>query len=566
MVNKEFITLLNDAADLEDILGKVWEPRAYRRAAQSIENLSEDLDVIYRTQGRKGLEAIDGVGRGIALKIIEFIETKGVKEFELLQKKIPAGVLQMMRLQGIGPKKAFRLYNEMNVRSIDELKKAGEKGKIAKLRGFGEKSQQEMMLSIARTFRDERRLLGEVLPIAGSLRDELQKNPFVNRVEVAGSIRRMKETVKDIDILVLAKDDAKVIDFFIKLPSVVKVLVKGPTKVSVVLNMGLNCDVRVVPEKSFGAAWAYFTGSKEHNIRMRQIALKQGKKLSEYGVFAKGKYLAGKTEDEVYKNLGLPWIPPEIRENTGELLLKKTPALVEQKDLRGDCHMHTTWSDGRSSSEEMIRAAIDLGYEYIAITDHSQSTHIAKGLDLAQLKKHHEELELLQKKFSQIHILKSGEVDILDHGLDYPKKVLQEFDFVIASIHSSFKSSEEMMTQRIVSAIESGVVHCIAHPFGRRLLKREPYKLDFPRILEAAKKYHVALEVNSNPERLDLNGAYVKQAIDAGVNVMVNSDAHVTIQLSLIRFGVGQARKGWAEKKHVLNTLPWKDFEKMLKR
>ncbi len=473
MSNKEFANLLFEVADYLEIKGSKWEPRAYRRAAQTVSGLGEDLKDIYKSEGKKGLEGLEGIGKGITKSIIEYITTGKVADFEAIRDSMPEGVRVLMSVPGMGPKKAWKLNQELKISSVDDLKKAAEEGKIAKLAGFGEKSQADILERLGPT-KGERHMLSVIVPLAELIKASLKKQAFVQKVEIAGSIRRARETAKDIDVLVVSKQPEKVMRFVSTLPRVTLVNAQGPTRSALVFDGKINCDVRVVPEKSFGSALAYFTGSKEHNIQMRRIAIKKGMKLSEWGLFDKNeKYLVGKTEEEIYKKLKVPYVPPELREMQGEFNTK-IPKLVELKDLQGDCHMHSTYSDGKNELSEMIAAAKKKGYKYVAVTDHSQSLEHAHGLTEVRLKQKFEELDKLQKKCKGIKLLKSAEVDILAHGgLDYSDKMLDECDFVLGALHRSFNGHTHEMTDRIIDAFNTGRLHAFAHPFQRKIGVRE---------------------------------------------------------------------------------------------
>ncbi|HLC87336.1 MAG TPA: DNA polymerase/3'-5' exonuclease PolX, partial [Candidatus Nanoarchaeia archaeon] len=407
---------------------------------------------------------------------------------------------------------------------------------------------------------------------AEELKEELNKLKEIKKIDIAGSLRRRKETIKDIDILAIGKNKEKIIDYFTKLPMVVRVLAKGPTKSSVILKNDMQADLRVLDEKNYGAALNYFTGSKEHNIKLRQIAIKKGYKFSEYGLFNRktNKYIAGRTEEEVYKKLGLNYVEPELREDTGELdikINKKLPKLISLKDIKGDFHSHTEASDGSNPIDEMVLYAKKLNYEYLSISDHSKSTAVANGLDEKRLSNNFKKIDKINKKIRGIKILKSAETDILKDGsLDYKNSILKEMDIVLCSVHSRFKQDKESMTKRLIKAIENPYVNIIGHPTGRLITKREPYEFDLDKVFQAAKANNVALEINSQPERLDLKDIYIKKAVENKVKLVIDSDAHSKESLKLIEFGVFQARRGWAEKKDILNTLPLKKVLKFFKQ
>ncbi len=571
MKNLEIARIFYEIADILEMQGVEWKPRAYRRAARAIETSSKDVGDIYQKGGLKALKEIPGVGDAIAKKIEEFIKIGKIKEYLRLKKSIPEGVEKIKNIPGMGPKKALFLHKKLKIKSIKDLEKAAKTGKIRKLPRFGEKSEKDILKGIELLKSSAGKvLLGKAWPIAQEIISSLKKLREVQKINLAGSTRRRKEVVRDLDILAVSSNPKKVIEFFTKLPAVAAILAKGPTKSSVRLKDGLNCDLRVVEEKSFGAALQYFTGSKDHNIRCRQIAIKKGLKLNEYGIFnAKTKkYLCGKTEQEVYKKLGMQYVEPELRENRGEIeaaLKNKLPKLIGYKDIRGDLQMHTKYSDGVNTIEQMAKAAKQMGYEYIAITDHSKSEHIAHGMDEKKLSKYIAEIDKVNKKLKGIRILKGAEVDILaDGSLDYSDKYLKKLDIVIAAVHSRFKSTEAEMTKRILKALENKYVKILAHPTGRLINTRKPYAVNLSKVLLACKANNVWPEINAFPSRLDLNDAHTKDAIEKGVKLVINTDSHSTDQLRYMEFGIATARRGWARKKDIINALPWKKFEKLL--
>jgi DNA polymerase (family 10) len=569
--NTQIAEIFYEIADLLDMQGVQWKPRAYRNAARALES-AEDVEKTYRAGGKKALMNISGIGDALADKIIEFIETGKIKEYERLTGKLPSGVHEMMHVRGLGPKKAWRLYKELKIESISQLRKAAQQGKIRKLSGFGAKTEEDILKGIELVEKgQERMLLGKAWRLSDDIIARLKKVPGVTRIEPAGSLRRRKETIGDIDVLVISRNSESAMKAFTTMPDVERVLAKGPTKSSVLLREGVTADCRVLEPKSFGAALQYFTGGKEHNIVVRQIAINKGYKLNEYGLFKGSKQVAGRTEEEIYQKLGLRWMPPELRENQGEIEAAKTgrlPKLIEYGSLRGDLHTHTKWSDGANTTEQMVNAAIKRGYEYIALTDHSKSEYIAHGMDEKRLLKYVEEISKLKKKYSgKIAILAGSEVDILADGkLDYADKYLERLDWVIASVHSRFKQSRVEMTKRILNALANEHVNALGHPTGRLISEREPYNTDMAAIIEAAKANGVALEVNSSPARLDLKDSHVRMAVEAGAKIVINTDSHHENQLAYADFGIAQARRGWAEAKDALNTLPWKKFEKYISK
>jgi len=567
--NTELANLLFEFADVLEMKGVDWKPKAYRRAARSVESLSEPIEILYKKGGEKALKELPGVGEHIAKKIEEFLRTGRIKEYESEKKGLPKNVESLLHVRGLGPKKVMLLYKKQGIASVKDLQKAAKEGKLRSLAGFGEKSEKEILrnLEILKEGQ-ERHLLGSALPLAEEIQ-KILKESGASVVELAGSLRRMKETVGDIDILVIDYKPEKIMRAFTGLPNVKRVLEKGETRSSVLLNNGVQADVRVLSRESFGAAWMYFTGSKEHNVALRELAIKKGFKLSEYGLFKKDKFIAGKSEKEIYQKLGLEWIPPELRENQGEIEAAKKgalPNLVNLKDIKGDLHIHSVWSDGANSVEEMALAAKKMGYEYIAMSDHSKSQKIANGMDVKRLKKYFEEIKRVEKKVG-IRIFKSSEVDILaDGSLDYDDKILKEMEIVIAAVHSGFKSSNEVMTKRILKAFENPYVNVFVHPTGRLIGERDPYSFDFEKVAKTAAKKGIALEVDSYPSRLDLKDKLIRGAVDFGCKISISTDSHAVSHLKFMELGVAQARRGWAEAKDIINTLSLKDFERFLKR
>ncbi len=564
MKNQQIAKIFTEIADLLELKGEnVFRIRAYRRAAQNIDGLSRDA----ATLSDKDLTAIPGIGPDLAAKIKEFIATGRIAAHEKLKTEIPEGVLALLKVPGLGPKKAKQFYDLLKIKSIDELEAAIKKGKLAGLPGVQKKTEENILKGIELLKRGtDRRPLGRVLPLAEDIIARMKDGAPVGRIEVAGSIRRWKETVKDIDILTTSKNAGKVMDVFVKLPQVSRVLAHGETKSSIITDEGIQVDLRVVEEDSFGAALAYFTGSKQHNIKLREMAVRAGLKINEYGVFKGpgGQKIGGKQEEDVYKALKLPFIPPELREDTGEIdaaLAGKLPDLVTVEDIKGDLHVHTKWSDGSHDLDTVVEAAKKKGYQYIAITDHTKGLGVAHGLDEKRLA---EEIMLIDEanaKLSGFKILKGTEIDIRSDGrLDLPDKTLAGLDIVVASIHSGFKQTEEQITKRLLSAIRNPYVSVIAHPTGRLLGERDAYAMDMQAVLKEAAKYGVAMEVNAYPLRLDLNDLHIKMAKQYGVPIVINTDTHVTSQFDFITYGVAVARRGWVEKKEVLNTLPYEQL------
>ena len=567
MSNKEFAKLLEKAADALELMKVEWKPRAYRRAARGIENYREEIEDVYKEGGKKGLRDIPGVGDSIAMHIEEYLKTGKVAKWERLFASIPEASIQLMELKGLGPRKAAILTEKLKLRSMEDLRKAVAEGKIRRIPGFGATTEKNIMESIAQ-YRagHERMLISEALPVAERIVRYLSEKQ-VERVDFTGSLRRMRETIGDLDILAASGTPEKVMDEFTRMPGVRKVLSKGSTKSSVLLEGGLQVDLRVVPSGVYGAALQYFTGNKDHNVQLRRIAIKRGYKLSEYGLLKGKEAVAGKTEEEVYRELGLSYIPPELREDRGEIEAAragKIPELVSLDDIKGDLHIHTKYSDGLESVERMAQEAGRLGYEYMAITDHSPSERIARGLDEPRLEKQWAEIERVSKK-SGMKILKGAEVDILPDGsLDYPERILEKLQVVVCSVHSGFKMSGRAMTERVIRALESRHLDILAHPSGRMIGKREGYSIDLEAVFEAAADKKKIMEVDSQGERMDLDDIHIMKAKEYGLRFSVASDAHSSGQLPLMRYGIGQARRGWLEKKDVVNAMPFPELKRAL--
>ena len=567
MKNQQIAKIFMEIAELLELKGEnVFRIRAYRRAAQNIDGLSTDV----ATLSDKDLTAIPGIGPDLAAKIKEFIATGRVAAHEKLRTEIPEGVLALLKVPGLGPKKAKQFYDALKIKSIDELEAAIKKGKLEGLPGVQKKTEENILKGIELLKRGtDRRPLGRVLPLAQDIIARMKDGAPVDRIEVAGSIRRWKDTVKDIDILTTSKQPGKVMDAFVKLPQVGRVLAHGETKSSIITDEGIQVDLRVVEEDSFGAALAYFTGSKQHNIKLREMAVRAGLKINEYGVFKEpgDKKIGGEQEEDVYKALKLPYIPPELREDTGEIdaaLAGKLPDLVTVEDIKGDLHVHTKWSDGSHDLDTVIEAAKKKGYQYIAITDHTKGLGVAHGLDEKRLAEEIRLIDETNKKLSGFKILKGTEIDIRSDGrLDLPEEALAGLDIVVASIHSGFKQTEEQITKRILSAIRNPYVSVIAHPTGRLIGERDAYAMDMEAVLREAAKYGVAMEVNAYPLRLDLNDLHIKMAKQYGVLIVINTDTHVTNQFDFMTYGVSVARRGWVEKKDVLNTL---EYDELIRR
>jgi len=537
-----------------------WKPQAYNKAARIIEDLDRDVSEIYEENGLKGLKEIPSIGESIAKKIEEFLKTGKIKGFEKLKKSIPKGLTEIMEVEGIGPKKAKQLYEELRIKSIKDLERAIKKHKIKNLERFGEKSEREIEKSIKdfKSRSKKKLLLGDAIKISDSMVEQLN----VKKIIVAGSLRRMKETIRDIDLLVASENPKEIVNKFTKLKQVKRILAKGNTKGMVSLQNNIHSDIRVVKDDVFGSALQYFTGNKYHNIKLRRIAMKKNLKLSEYGLFDKNKRVAV-TEKDIYKKLGMQYIPPELRENKGEIeaaLKKKIPNLIDYNDIKGDLHVHTNWSDGRDSIKEMAEAAKKLNYKYIGISDHSKTRAISNGLNKERLIKQIKEI----RKIKNIKVLAGSEVDILGDGsLDFSDNILRKLDFVIAAIHSGFKGN---VSKRILKAMENKNVNIIAHPTGRLIQKRKECKLDFDEILRVAKETNKILEINAHQERLDLRDELIKRTVEKKVKLIINTDAHSVNGLKFMKLGIGQARRGWATKKDIVNSYNYGKLKKILRR
>ena len=563
--NKDLAEKLNDIADILDIEGVNWEPRAYRTAALTISGLSEDISKVYK-EGR--LLELEGVGKSIANSIKEYVETGKISKYEELKKKYPIDFDSFRKIRGMGPKRAYTLYKKLGIKTVADLKKALDEGKIQKLEGFGKKSEEELKKSVESfmNVKNDRLLLGYVIEYANSLVDKLRKSGLFERVEIAGSMRRMRETIGDIDILAISEKPEVGMDFFSNMDEVKCIVVKGPTKTTVELGIGTTCDIRVLPKESFGAAMQYFTGNKDHNVKLRKIAISKGWKLNEYGLFKGKDSIAGKSEEEIYDKLGMDFIQPELRENTGEIEAAqehRLPKIVNYTEVIGDLHAHTKDSDGMNSLEEMASAAEKRGLKYIAFTNHSKSLPVAHGLDEKRFTELNKKIDLFNEK-SGIKILKGVELEILKDGsLDLRNDSLKELDFVIGAMHQNLNMSSKELTNRLVKAINSGRISTVAHPTDRIIGQREGLKLDFDKVMEACKKNDVLLEIDGYPERSDLPFDLVKKAKDYSIKFSLGSDSHRTEHLRFLGLATAIARRGWLEKKDVINTLEYKEVLKL---
>lgn len=570
MKNQQVAKIFNELAQLLELKGEsIFRIRAYQRAAQNIDSFSKDVAVCSEEE----LMELPGIGKDLAAKIREYCETGRIAKHEEMIRDVPQGVLEMSHIPGVGPKTAKMLYEKVNIRSIDELESMARAGRLAGLRGIQKKTEENILKGIERLNRGTgRHLISRVIPLADDIVRRLKEGAPIGRIAVAGSIRRWKETVKDADILTTSSDPGKVMELFVRLPHVVRVLVKGPTKSSVITDNGIQVDLRVVAEESFGAALQYFTGSKEHNIRLRERAVKAGLKINEYGVFELpgDRKIGGEAEEDVYRALRLPFIPPELREDSGEIdaaLEGRLPELVMLEDIKGDLHVHTKWSDGRHDLDTIVDAARQKGYEYIAVTDHTKGLGVAHGLDEARFAEQAGLIDTANKKLSRFRILKGAEVDIrADGGLDVSDACLATLDIVIASVHSGFKQNREQITKRMLSAVRNPHVSIVAHPTGRLIGERDAYAVDLDAVMKEAAKYNVAVEVNAYPERLDLNDGNLRVAKEYGVPIVINTDTHITRHFEFMRYGVAMARRGWVEKKDVLNALQYEELTGRLKK
>jgi len=558
MRNLEIAFIFNQIADLLEIQGaNPFRVRAYRRAAMNIEGLADNIETI-ALNGT--LRNIAGVGEDLANKIEEYIRSGRMEFHEQLKQEIPLGLAKIVEIPSVGPKTAKQIYDQFRIQTIEELESLCKTDKLLCVPGFKQKTIDNILRGIELYRRRKGNyLLGRVIPIAAQLCKSLETS--AERVAYGGSLRRMKEIVHDVDILAASTDVEKTMKAFLSLPFIEAVLAQGPTKASVRVQDDLQVDLRVVEPKSWGAAMHYFTGSKAHNIRMRERAIKQGLKLNEYGLFdANDKYVAGMQEEEIFEKLGLPYIPPVLREDWGEIEAAaqgKLPKIVQLEDVRGDLHMHTTWTDGKYTTEEMVEAARKRDYKYVAITDHSKSLGVAGGLSDEDLMKHTDECRALDAKYSDIRVLAGTEVDIRQDGtLDYSDELLAKLDFVVASIHSGFKQDKASLTMRVVRAMQNPYVRLIGHPTGRLLGDRDPYDLDLDEIMKEAARTRTCLEVNSNFHRLDLNDTHCRKAREMGVRVIINTDSHNYDDLLNLPYGVATAQRGWIEKDHVLNAQP----------
>jgi len=572
-INNSYIAdVIEEYADMLDLDGSnPFKIRAYRQAARKIRSITRELAEM--VEKKEDLTQFSGIGEGIAEKIVEIASRGKLHQLEDLKNKIPSGLLEVLTLEGLGPERVKKLYHELGIRNIDDLTRAINKGKIRELEGFGKKTEENIKKSIKQKERQGNRLFyNRAEEYTQPLVEYLQKLSAVEKLSVAGSYRRKKETVGDIDILVTGQDKTAIMDHFVAYEDVDDIISQGETKSSVRLRGGLQVDLRVVTEESYGAALVYFTGSQDHNIQTRHIAREKGLKVNEYGIFKEGseESIAGQTEDEVYHALDLPYIQPELRENRGEIEAAQNdnlPDLIELQDLKGDLQMHSNYSDGGTTIKEMAEAARELGHEYIAITDHSQRVTIAGGLDADELAREIDEIDKINEVLKDFRVLKSVEVDILEDGsLDLPNSILKRLDLRVCCIHYKFNLPREKQMKRILTAMDNPYFNIFGHPTAREINKRPPIDVDMGKIMDAALERGCYLELNSAPKRLDLNDVHCKMAKEKGLKLTISTDAHNPAQLRNIRFGINQARRGWLEADDVLNTRAVDEFLDLIKR
>ncbi len=569
--NSDISDIFNKVADLLEINGaNQFRVRAYRDAARTIDGLSERLaDAVEKNEDN--LTDLPGIGKDLAGKIREIVKTGQLTQLEDLKKDVPAELAELLNISGLGPKKVQALYKELGVTGKKDLREAAEKGKVKELDGFGEKTQKKILEELQEVEEEEKRFkLFAVEEMVNSLVEYLEEVEGVNQITVAGSYRRRRETVGDIDILITHEEDTPVMDRFTEYEDVVKVVSRGKTRSTVVLRSGLQVDLRAVSGNSYGAALHYFTGSKSHNIAIRKIGVKRGLKINEYGIYKGEDRVGGENEEEVFEKVGLVYIEPELRENRGEIEAakeKKLPGLIQLTDIKGDLHVHTKITDGKNTLKEMAKAASELGYEYLAITEHSKRVSVASGLDEKKLAGHIEEIDRLNQELDGITLLKGVEVDVLEDGsLDLSDDILKELDLRVCSLHYNNDLSRKKQTERILRAMDNPWFNILGHPTGRMINERKPYDVDIEKVMETAKEKNCILELNAHPDRLDLNDHHLKTAREIGVKIAISTDAHSVSDLRFMRFGIGQGRRGWLEKEDVINTRTLTQLKKLLKR
>ncbi|QWV97689.1 DNA polymerase/3'-5' exonuclease PolX [Geomonas nitrogeniifigens] len=570
MKNREIARMFEEIADIMEIRqDNIFKIRAYRRAALNLEGLNRDL----AQMSHKELLEIPGVGADLATRIEEYLQSGTMAYHEQLKKEVPAGVFTLLAVPDLGPKTAKAIYEALQITSLEELEQAAREHRLIGIKGIQQKTEENILKGIQAVKRGrERQPLGRMLPAAEELVAALQQKAPLDRVEIAGSIRRRRDSIKDIDIVATSPEPASVMEAFLNLPQVHDVIMRGPTRASVTIREGVQVDLRVVEPVSYGAALAYLTGSQAHNVRLREMAQKRGLKINEYGIFREedNVRLGGENEEDVYRLLDLPFVPPVLREDRGELEAAqagKLPQLVTREEIKGDLHVHSRWSDGAHGITELAETARLRGLSYIAVTDHSQGLAVARGLTVERLKEQQAEIRELNRELKGFRVLHGTEMDIHGDGtLDFPDEVLEELDVVVASIHSGFNNSKEVMTARIVAAMRNPYVHIIAHPTGRIIGEREGYQLDMEEVLQVARETGTALEINAYPLRLDLEDRYVRRAKELGVKIAINTDTHAKLQFETLPWGISVAQRGWLEREDVLNTLEADELLKLLKR
>lgn len=567
MRNQEIATVFKNIADILEIKGEnPFRIRAYRKASQNVENLAEDIGLL----SKKGeLSNLPGIGKDLAAKIKEILETGTLQFYEDLKKDIPPGLVAMLSIPGVGPRTAKIIFETLKVTTIEDLERLARKHKLQGIPGIQAKTEENILKGIGLVKRGKERIpLGTILPLAEEVMEMLKRDSPVDRISVAGSVRRKRETIKDIDILVTSSNPYKVTEVFTTIPHAHEIIAKGETKCSIRTNEGISMDLRVVEPECFGAALCYFTGSKAHNIRIRELALKKGLKISEYGVFKGNRRIGGKEEEEVFKAVDLPYIPPELREDRGEIeaaLKGELPRLVEYADIKGDVHVHSKYSDGKGTLEDIANKAAQMGLQWIGVCDHSQSLKVAGGVSVKDLKN---KIKAIRKfnETSSVKLLCGTEVDIDSKGnLDYSDEILKELDLVIAAIHTGFKQDEVTLTSRMVSAMRNPYIHIIAHPTGRLFGERESYALNMEAILKEAAGTETALEINAYPKRLDLNDIYSRAAKEKGILLGIGTDAHILDQMGYLYLGVSVARRAWCEPANLINTLSYEELLRYLR-
>jgi DNA polymerase (family 10) len=560
MKNMEIAQILEEIADLLEIKEIPFKPIAYRRAAETLKSLSEPVSELNQRQ----LIKLPGIGKNIAKKIDELNKTGHLIYFEELKKECPIEFESLLSVEGVGPKTVKLLYQSLEIKNLDELEEQAKHHRIRRLKGMSEKKENNILENIKYARKTGRKLLGQMLPLANEIKNKLEKLDKVADVEVAGSIRRRKETIGDIDILVITDDPQEIMEYFINMDNVDRVIARGPTKSTVRLIGNVSCDLREVSYKSFGSALLYFTGSKEVNVELRKIAIKNGWKLSEYGLFKGDEIIAGQTEEEIFQKFRMEYMEPEIRESKEDVekaINGRLPKLIGYSDLKGDLQMHTKWSDGKNTIKDMVNYAMSLNHEYIAITDHTAGLQLKNVMDEEKIKIQMKEIDKINEKIEGITILKGLEVNIDSNGkLDVKDGVLKDLDVVVASIHSGFRQSKEQLTNRIISAMENEHVNIIAHPTGRKIQQRDEYDLDLHRIFQTSVETDTFLEVNSHPIRLDLRDVHIKKAIEYGCKLVINTDAHTKEHLGDLEYGIATARRGWSEKEDIINTSTLKEL------